>query len=122
MAMRTSNLLRRQRRHRRIRAQVRGTLERPRLSVFRSTRHLSAQLIDDTHHQTLVAVSDREVEVPAAATSQRNVARARALGAVLAERAIAKGIHAVVFDRGGYAYHGRIQGVAEGAREGGLVF
>ncbi|MBI2482760.1 50S ribosomal protein L18 [Candidatus Uhrbacteria bacterium] len=122
MAMPTTTRERRQRRHQRIRAQVQGTRARPRLSVFRSARHVSAQLIDDANHQTLVAASDREVTAPEGTQAQRKVAIAHAVGALLAERARAKGISAVVFDRAGYTYHGRVQGIADGAREGGLAF
>lgn len=113
----------RYRRHRRIRARVRGTAARPRLSVFRSTKHLVAQVIDDATGQTIVAASDREVTTPPVDdASQRKVALARAVGQLIAERAKEKGVTSVVFDRGGYAYHGRVQAVAEGAREGGLTF
>lgn len=112
------------RRHARIRAKVAGTPARPRLCVFRSARHITAQLIDDRSGKTLVAASDRDVaSVPAGDASRgAKVAVAFAVGKALAERAVAKHIAAVVFDRGGYAYHGRVRALAEGAREGGLDF
>ena len=112
-------------RHRRVRARVLGTLERPRISVFRSHMHMYAQLIDDARSITVVHAWDGEVHVQDAAQKDagaRQVLRARAVGKLLAERAIAKGITRAVFDRGGYAYHGRIAAVADGARESGLEF
>lgn len=108
----------RQRRHRRIRARIVGTAARPRIAIFRSAKHVYAQLIDDAAQRTLAAVSDRDVQ--AAASGKVDVAREA--GKVLAARAVAKGVTRVVFDRGGYAYHGRVQAFAEGAREGGLAF
>lgn len=108
----------RDRRHRRVRARVVGTATRPRLSVFRSVQHIVVQLIDDAAGKTLVAASDRDVEV----RPEGKVGVAREVGKVLASRAKERGITTVVFDRGGYAYHGRVQAVADGAREGGLVF
>lgn len=110
----------RQRRHRRVRADVCGTAEHPRLSVFRSAHHLVVQLIDDTAGVTLAAASDQEAR--SKADSSGKVATAHEVGKLIATRAKAKGIIKVVFDRGGYAYHGRVKAVAEGAREGGLVF
>ena len=115
----------RDRRHRRVRARIAGTADRPRLSVFRSAQHLTAQLIDDAAGKTLAAASDRECaaeRLKAGAEMNRKVALAREVGKMLAERAKARGITVVVFDRGGYAYHGRVKAVAEGAREGGLKF
>ncbi len=103
------------RRHRRVRRKVSGTSERPRLAVYRSNRHIYAQLIDDDAARTLAAASDLEVE--AAGTK---VERARAVGALLARRARERGIEAAVFDRGGRRYHGRVAALAEGAREEGL--
>lgn len=110
-------------RHRRIRARVQGTAERPRLSVFRSARHIAVQLIDDQASRTLLSVSD--LELPSAglkgsADATRGVVRAFAVGKLLAERARAQGIQRVVFDRSGYAYHGQVKAVAEGARAGGV--
>ncbi len=111
-------------RHRRVRARIMGTAERPRISVFRSAKHLVAQVIDDRLGKTMAAASDAELEDGSwkmEAGIGRKVSAARALGKLLAERARAKGVTSVVFDRGGYAYHGRVQAVADGAREGGLV-
>jgi large subunit ribosomal protein L18 len=136
-------------RHRRIRMRVRGTAARPRLSVFRSARHMTAQLIDDAAGRTLVSVSDTQLphSAPppggashfaseatrdksrgrpkgAPRTSERTagVARAFAVGQLLASKATERGITMVVFDRGGYAYHGQVKAVAEGARLGGVKF
>lgn len=115
---------RRARRHRRVRARVRGTSARPRLSVFRSKRHLVLQLIDDDASRTLVAAYDGELTArrggAAAGGETPGVSRARALGTLLAERAGKAGIARAVFDRGGMRYHGRVKAVAEGARAGGL--
>ena len=102
------------RRHRRVRAKVAGTAERPRLAVFRSNRHIYAQLIDDRRATTLVAASD------SGEASGDKTARAKTVGKALAERAKAAGIERAVFDRGGNLFHGRVQALAEGAREGGL--
>jgi large subunit ribosomal protein L18 len=109
---------RRLRRRRRVRAKVSGTAERPRVSVFRSNRGISAQLIDDAAARTLAAVNWTEPELrPLAPT-----ARATRAGELLAERAKAAGVQTVVFDRGGYQYHGQVKALAEGAREAGLAF
>src|SRR6478609_4122315 len=113
----------RKRRHVRVRAKVSGTPKRPRLNVFRSSAHIYAQVIDDIAGHTLVAASDLEADVlQAAGDDAAKTARAKALGEVIAQRAKAVGIDAVVFDRGGFLYHGRIKAVADGAREGGLDF
>jgi large subunit ribosomal protein L18 len=109
---------RRLRRRRRVRAKVSGTAERPRVSVFRSNRGISAQLINDLSGHTLAAVNWTEPELRALA----HVARAARAGELLAERAKAAGVSAVVFDRGGYRYHGQVKALAEGAREAGLSF
>lgn len=111
-------MLKRELRHRRVRAKITGTGERPRFSVFRSAKHLSAQLIDDYVARTLASASDTEV----AKVGPGKVAVAEAVGRLIAERAKAKGISMVVFDRGGYAYHGRVKALADGARAGGLQF
>jgi large subunit ribosomal protein L18 len=108
----------RQRRHRRVRKKVRGTSQRPRLSVFRSSRHIYAQLIDDVTGRTIVAASTIESDARGGSTANRD--SAKAVGQRVADRAKAAGITAVVFDRGGYRYHGRVAAVAEGAREAGL--
>jgi large subunit ribosomal protein L18 len=110
----------RRRRHQRVRKHVRGTESRPRLAVFRSTRHVYAQVIDDVHGRTLVAASTMEPEVRASATA--NVDAARAVGQRVGERAKAAGVTQVVFDRGGFRYHGRVAAVADGARASGLEF
>lgn len=113
----------RKRRHVRVRAKVSGTPQRPRLNVFRSSAHIYAQVIDDTLGHTLVAACDLEAEVrDRAGEGSTKVARAKAVGELVAERARAAGIGAVVFDRGGFLYHGRVRAVADGAREGGLTF
>ena len=114
--------VRRERRMRRIRAKVTGTTERPRLNVFRSNRHMFAQIIDDSKGFTLVAAStlDADLRVQAAQLKKRD--EAKAVGKLIAQRALEKGLKKVVFDRGGYEYHGRIKSLAEGAREGGLEF
>lgn len=113
----------RKRRHVRVRAKVHGTPRRPRLNVFRSSAHIYAQVIDDSVGRTLVAASDLEQEVlDRVGEGPRKVARAKAVGEVIAERAKAAGFNAVVFDRGGFLYHGRVRAVADGAREGGLEF
>jgi large subunit ribosomal protein L18 len=106
------------RRRRRVRAKVRGTADRPRLSVFRSNRGIGAQLIDDVAGHTLAAVNWTEGDLKdLKATDQ-----AKRAGELLAERAKAAGVESVVFDRGGYRYHGRVKALADGAREGGLSF
>ncbi len=109
---------RRLKRRRRVRAKVRGTAERPRISVFRSNRGIFAQLIDDDAGRTLAAVSWTEADL----RDLKPMDQARRAGGLLAERAKAAGIETAVFDRGGYRYHGRVKALAEGAREGGLNF
>jgi large subunit ribosomal protein L18 len=108
----------RTRRHRRVRKKVRGTAERPRLAVFRSNRHIYAQVIDDVAGRTLASASTVEADARAGATA--TVDAAKAVGKRVGERAKAAGIASVVFDRGGFRYHGRVAGVADGAREAGL--
>ena len=113
----------RKRRHVRVRAKVSGTPQRPRLNVFRSSAHIYAQVIDDTRGHTVVAASDLEAAVKdRAGDGATKSARAKVVGQVVAERAKEAGVDAVVFDRGGFLYHGRVRAVAEGAREGGLIF
>ena len=107
----------RAKKHLRIRNRFNGTAERPRLAVFRSTQHIYAQIIDDTVGKTLVAASTLEVKVDGTKTDA-----AKAVGAAVAKKALENGIEKVVFDRGGNLYHGRIQALAEGAREAGLDF
>jgi large subunit ribosomal protein L18 len=111
---------RRYRRHLRVRKKLAGTAARPRLVVFRSLKHISAQLVDDDRGVTLVGVTDRSEGIQADGAGK--VARGKATGKLLAEKAKAAGISTVVFDRNGYRYHGRVQAVADGAREGGLEF
>jgi large subunit ribosomal protein L18 len=114
--------VRRERRQRRVRAKVQGTPERPRLNVFRSQRHIFAQIIDDSKGHTLVAASTLDGDVRAKAKELNKKDEAKAVGKLLAQRAREKGLKLVVFDRGGYQYHGRVKSLAEGAREGGLEF
>jgi large subunit ribosomal protein L18 len=109
-------------RHLRIRRVVRGTAERPRLVVFRSLNHIYAQLIDDTAGRTLVAADSRSPEFAQRAQKGGNVAAAKVIGELIGERAKARGISRVVFDRGGYQYHGRVKALAEAARAAGLAF
>jgi large subunit ribosomal protein L18 len=109
--------LRRLKAKRRIRSKVSGTAARPRLTVFRSNKHMYAQLIDDSTGHTLVAASTHNTE-----EKGTSVAESGAVGRLLAKRAQEAGITAVVFDRNGYRYHGRVKAVADGAREGGLLF
>ena len=106
-------------RHRRVRKNISGTAERPRLNVFRSQNHIYAQIIDDTKGVTLVAASSLE---KAFEGYGGNIDAAKKVGMMIAEKALANGIKEVVFDRGGYVYHGRVAALAEGAREGGLQF
>jgi large subunit ribosomal protein L18 len=108
---------RRLKRRRRVRAKVRGTAERPRVSVFRSNRGIFAQLVDDDAGRTLASVSWIEADL----RSLKPMEQAKRAGGLLAERAKAAGIETAVFDRGGYQYHGRVKALAEGAREGGLT-
>ena len=105
-------------RHKRVRAHISGTAERPRLNVFRSDAHIYAQIIDDVQGVTLVSASSLDKEIEGGS----NTAAARQVGISLAAKAKEKGITEVVFDRGGYLYHGRVKELAEGAREGGLSF
>ena len=106
-------------RHKRVRAKIFGTAQRPRLCVYRSNANISAQIIDDVNGVTLVSANTTEKDF---ANYGGNKEAAREIGKKVAERALAKGIEEVVFDRGGYLYHGRVQELAEGAREGGLKF
>ena len=112
----------RKKRHKRVRYKLSGTAERPRLNVSRSINHIYAQLIDDNAGHTLAAASTVEADMKSSLKSGGNVEAAKTVGKLIAERGKAAGIAAVVFDRGGYKYHGRIQALADGAREGGLEF
>jgi len=110
------------RRHERVRKTIAGTAERPRLDVFRSLNHIYAQIIDDSIGHTLVAACDADKEVRTAVTSKKKTEVASAVGEALAKKAKEKGIQAVIFDRGGFRYHGRVKALAEAARKGGLTF
>ena len=112
----------RERRKVRIRFKVSGSTERPRLSVYRSLNHIYAQVIDDAKGETVASASSLEKDMRGELKTGANVAAAKAVGKRLAERAAAKGVKDVVFDRGGYLYHGRIKALADAAREGGLNF
>ena len=122
--LKKSRDLQRKRRHKRVRKKVSGTAERPRLVVFRSLKNIEGQLVDDDAGLTLVGLSTRAPELREFQAEGRNrrVEQAHAAGKLLAERAKERGIEAVVFDRGGYRYHGRVKAFADGAREGGLKF
>ena len=106
-------------RHKRVRAHISGTAETPRLNVFRSDKHIYAQIIDDVAGKTLVAAATNEKDFGGYGG---NVEAAKKLGGIIADRALKAGIENVVFDRGGYLYHGRVKALADGAREGGLKF
>lgn len=110
------------RRHKRVRRHLSGTPQRPRLAVFRSLRHVYAQLIDDTAGRTLASASTREPGLAGDLAGKTKVAQAALVGKLVAERAGALGVSEVVFDRGGYRYHGRVRALADGARESGLAF
>ena len=109
------------RRHARVAKKVRGTAARPRLTVFRSHNHIYCQLVDDDAQSTLTAASDAEADLRPAQNGGKT-ARADSVGARVAQRALALGVNQVVFDRGGYRYHGRVKALAEAARKGGLTF
>jgi len=119
MIKRPNTKAQRLKRHKRVRSKISGTPETPRLNVFRSEMHIYAQIIDDVNGVTLCSASSVEKDFEG---SGSNMDAARKVGKTVAERAKAKGIEQVVFDRGGYVYHGRVQALAEGAREGGLDF
>ncbi|NNM34254.1 MAG: 50S ribosomal protein L18 [Gemmatimonadetes bacterium] len=123
--LRKNRNLQRRRRHARVRKKVHGTADRPRLVVYRSLRNIEGQLVDDEARQTLLGLSTLAPELKGASVDDedgRKVGQARAAGKLLAEKAQARGIGQVVFDRGGFKYHGRVRAFAEGAREGGLKF
>ncbi len=119
MVKRIDRNAQRVKRHTRVRGKISGTPERPRLAVYRSNAHISAQIIDDVNGVTLVSANTYEAGFEGIGSNKE---AARKVGNTLAERALAKGITVVVFDRGGYIYHGRVSELAEGAREGGLKF
>ena len=122
--LKKSRSLQRMRRHFRVRNKVRGSAERPRLVVFRSLKNIEGQLVDDDAHRTLIGLSTLTPELKdfSAEGENRGVEHAYAAGKLLGERAKAQGIDTVVFDRGGYKYHGRVKAFADGARKGGLEF
>ena len=109
-------------RHLRVRRRIRGSAERPRLVVFRSLNHIYGQLIDDDSGRTLAAIDSRSPDFRARQKSGGNIAAAKIVGELLAQRAKARGVERVVFDRGGYQYHGRVKALADAARAGGLHF
>lgn len=114
--------LARKRRHVRVRKKIQGTAERPRLSVYRSLRHIYAQIIDDLEGHTMVSASTKDPSLRKELQETMNKEAAKQTGELLARKALEKGIDTVVFDRGGYLYHGRVKALAEGAREQGLKF
>lgn len=122
--LKKSRMLQRKRRHLRVRNKVQGSADRPRLVVFRSLKNIEGQLVDDDARNTLFGMSTLAAELKdfKAESKNRRVEEAHAAGKLLGERAKSQGISAVVFDRGGYKYHGRVKAFAEGAREGGLEF
>ena len=122
MVSKESRQLVRAKKHMKIRNRFSGTAERPRLAVFRSNNHMYAQIIDDTVGNTLVSASTLEKEIKAELEKTNNVDAAAYLGKVIAEKALEKGITEVVFDRGGFIYHGKIEALADAAREAGLKF
>ena len=122
MVSKKSRKLVRAKKHMRIRNRINGTAECPRLAVFRSNNHMYAQIIDDTVGNTLVSASTAQKEVKAELEKTNDVAAAAYVGKLVAERALEKGITTVVFDRGGFVYHGKVQALADAAREAGLNF
>ena len=112
----------RYRRHARVRAKVEGTTSRPRLCVFRSLNHIYAQVVDDARRHTLTSASTLDPEIRNAADGKAKTGKSELVGSLIAKLALSKGIKQVVFDRGGYNYHGRVKALAEAARQGGLKF
>ena len=112
----------RYRRHARVRAKVEGTTSRPRLCVFRSLDHIYAQVIDDSRGHTLTSASTLDPEIKSEADDKTKTGKSELVGSLIAKRALSEGIKQVVFDRGGYKYHGRVKALAEAARQGGLKF
>lgn len=110
------------RRHKRIRKKVFGTPERPRLSIYRSLNNVYAQIIDDSHGNTIVSASTLDKELSVLKGHKGNISSAKKVGELVAQRALAKGLKKVVFDRGGYIYHGQVKALADSAREAGLEF
>mgnify|MGYP000158142416 CR=1 FL=1 len=122
MISKVSRAQMRQKKHRRLRNHIVGTAQRPRLCVFRSNNHMYAQIIDDTVGNTLVSASTLDKDIKAELEKTNNVDAAAKLGTVIAKKALDKGISTVVFDRGGFIYHGKVQALADAAREAGLDF
>ncbi|MDD4843455.1 MAG: 50S ribosomal protein L18 [Anaerotignum sp.] len=122
MIRKPSRAAARVKRHYRIRNNVNGTAQRPRLAVFRSNKHMYAQIIDDVTHHTLVAASTLESEIASKVEFTSTAAAAAVVGEVIAKRAVEKGINVVVFDRGGFVYQGKVKALADAAREAGLQF
>ena len=122
MARVRTNKARRVMRHIRVRRKLKGTTERPRLAIYRSLNHIYAQVIDDTKGVTLVAASSLEGEMKGQSNGKAKTDIATQVGTLISERAKEKGVNTVVFDRGGYKFHGRLKALAEAARKGGLVF
>jgi len=122
MIRKPARFIAREKRHLRIRKHISGTPAMPRLAVFRSNKHIYAQIIDDSIGGTIVAASTVEKAIASALENTSNVDAAKAVGEAVAKKAVEKGITRVVFDRGGYVYHGKIQALADAAREGGLQF
>lgn len=122
MITKPSRAVAREKRHYRLRNHISGTAERPRLAVFRSNMHIYAQVIDDTTHNTICAASTMEADIKGKLAHTNDVEAAKAVGEAVAKKALDKGINEVVFDRGGYVYHGKVQALADAAREAGLQF
>lgn len=122
MIKKASRNIARQKRHYRLRNHISGTPQRPRLCVFRSNTHIYAQLIDDVQGHTICSASTMEKAISANLASTSNVEAAKVVGTEIAKKAVAKGIESVVFDRGGYLYHGKVKALADAARESGLKF
>jgi large subunit ribosomal protein L18 len=122
MTSKPSRAAARAKRHYRLRNNISGTAERPRLAVFRSNMHIYAQIIDDAAGNTICAASTVEADIKASVEKTNNVEAAKAVGTAVAKKALEKGITEVVFDRGGFVYHGKIQALADAAREAGLQF
>lgn len=122
MISKPSRAVAREKRHQRIRNHISGTAQKPRLAVFRSNQHIYAQIIDDTAGNTVVAASTMEASIKEKLSNTSDIEAAKVVGEAVARKAIEKGINTVVFDRGGYIYHGRVKALAEAAREAGLQF
>jgi large subunit ribosomal protein L18 len=118
----TRKLDARKRRHIRVRKKITGSREKPRLNVFRSSRHIYAQVIDDLSGSTMISASTLDSELKGKLRNGGNTEAAKSVGTLLAKKASDKGISSVVFDRGGYVFHGRVKALADAAREGGLIF